>query len=452
MVFSEIYKGPRSPLGKLRHHQPELQTSIPTATPDWVAPEHQDLLSRDKAKQKEALKRYLSTKVKNDWDFQWPLQSAVASPAKKKQRLSKHVTQETLQDGADSAPPADTHVQDEIHEDDGYKVQDDSCDESSNSDSDDDDTQSMYSVVSEDATHYRPRIEWTSDLSDDEPAPSASPFRFNSPDAVASEVQASIYAKRDRRRRELRKEIATNEGLACFEARRAAWTGAKTVRVRAKATSPAVTSPRSPRRFFFRRSMSGSPPASASGAVPHGGEGSGLTSDGSSLARETEKELSKQPTKDTTPSTPPSPGVYPVETLVPIAPPLLPPNNPLRASITPSVYLNLYDKVIVSNLQPSCPINLGDMLRSCVAGWKRDGEWPPRSAATMDQSIAARRRKRAAAQDGSSSNVTRRLSFGLLGRDKDDESRTGKGIRRSLQRALGIGHNEGHMGEKVREV
>ncbi|MDE9440015.1 DUF4050 domain-containing protein, partial [Staphylococcus xylosus] len=37
---------------------------------------------------------------------------------------------------------------------------------------------------------------------------------------------------------------------------------------------------------------------------------------------------------------------------------------------TPSLYLSLYDKVILNNLQPSCPINLQDMIRSCVTGWK----------------------------------------------------------------------------------
>jgi hypothetical protein len=35
-------------------------------------------------------------------------------------------------------------------------------------------------------------------------------------------------------------------------------------------------------------------------------------------------------------------------------------------------------------------------------------------------------------------STVRRMSFGLLGRDKDD-STSGKGIRRSLVRALGIG-------------
>jgi hypothetical protein len=43
------------------------------------------------------------------------------------------------------------------------------------------------------------------------------------------------------------------------------------------------------------------------------------------------------------------------------------------------MYSSLYDKVVVQSLQPSCPVNLADMMRACVVGWKRDGEWPPKS-------------------------------------------------------------------------
>ncbi|KAJ4352958.1 hypothetical protein N0V85_009621 [Neurospora sp. IMI 360204] len=54
----------------------------------------------------------------------------------------------------------------------------------------------------------------------------------------------------------------------------------------------------------------------------------------------------------------------------------------MRASVTPSIYPSLYDKIIINNMQPSCPVNLADMLRACVVGWKRDGEWPPKSQYT----------------------------------------------------------------------
>ncbi|KAF5022058.1 hypothetical protein F66182_5885 [Fusarium sp. NRRL 66182] len=437
MIFSDIYKNPRSPIAKLRHHSAQLPTSLSTATPDWYGDEHSDLLSKDKVKQKEAVRRYLDSKIKNDWDFSWP--SRVVDPPLAEGDV---VVADTASDSPDAIQTTTSldvteptkSVQDETRDDDGYQVDDDP--ESSDDDSD---AESAYSTVSEDPVHFRTRLEWTSDLSDDdddEPAPSRSPFRFDSPNNVGSTVQATINAKRAKRRRAVRKEMEWNEGLACFEARRNAWTGARTVRVRAKPASPPAVSPLSPRRFFFRRSMSTSPPASslASTLPPPVSDGS----DNTSLARS--DELRNTQSKDTTPSTPPESRDYPVEVLLPLAPPLLPPNNPLRASITPSVYLSLYDKVIIHSLQPSCPINLSDMLRACVSGWKRDGEWPPRPTIAPPAPVAKKKKpKKTSNPSENSGSTVRRMSFGLLGRDKDDTAANSKGIRRSLVRALGMG-------------
>jgi hypothetical protein len=143
----------------------------------------------------------------------------------------------------------------------------------------------------------------------------------------------------------------------------------------------------------------------------------------------------------------------------------------MRASITPTIYPSLYDKVVVHSLQPSCPINLSDMVASCVAGWKRDGEWPPRSGPFQHPPAAASgvvvvRRKRSGVQPKSpaaSGDKARRMSFGFLGRGerkseegkdekegaKDEESGSaGKGIRRSLQKVfLGLGHHQTENGE-----
>lgn len=417
MIFSDIYKSPRSPIAKLRHQPVQISTPLTAITPGWVGEEHADLLSKDKLKQKDAVKRYLDAKVKNDWDFPWP------------SRVDSTEDEAVLGDdgekpvGLTALDVSTDPVQDETREEAGYQVDDEGIE------SDDSDVESVYSTVSEDTINFRPRIEWTSDLSDDdEPLPSRSPFRFDSPGTVGATVKAAMYAKQAKRRRAVREEMEWNNGLACFEARRVAWTGARTVRVRTKPTSPPIVSPRSPRRFFFRRSMSSSPPSSTAA----GSDGS----DSSSLAKG--EELQKQQSKDTNASTPPPSRAYPVETLIPIAPPLLPPSNPLRASITPSVYLSLYDKVIIHNLQPSCPINLSDMLRSCVAGWKRDGEWPPRL--TMAPPTPAKKKKKPAPPPVENSNKARRMSFGLLGRDKDEESAPAKIFRRSLQKALAIGN------------
>ncbi|KAG8361802.1 hypothetical protein FVEN_g453 [Fusarium venenatum] len=435
MIFSDIYKSPRSPIAKLRHNSVQLPTSLPDNTPDWYDDEHADLLSKDKAKQKEAVRRYLDAKIKNDWDFSWP--SRVVDPPLAEGDVAIVDMASESPDAIETVTSLDVTepakpIHDETREDDGYQV-----DDPESSDDDNSDAESTYSTVSEDPVRFRTRLEWTSDLSDDddEPGPSRSPFRFDNPNNVGSTVQATVQAKRAKRRRDVRKEMEWNEGLACFEARRNAWTGARTVRIRAKPVTPPAVSPLSPRRFFFRRSMSTSPPSSttASALPPQVSD----ASDGSSLAKS--DELRNARSKDTTPSTPPDSRNYPVEVLLPLAPPLLPPNNPLRASITPSVYLSLYDKVIIHSLQPSCPINLSDMLRACVTGWKRDGEWPPRPTMPPPAPAAKKKKpKKAPTQSENAGSTVRRMSFGLLGRDKDDTT-GGKGIRRSLVRALGIG-------------
>ncbi|GKT51895.1 uncharacterized protein ColSpa_12076 [Colletotrichum spaethianum] len=444
MLFSEIYKSPRSPLSKFRlsMSQQPLTLDLPDYDPD--------LLSKDKVKQKEAVKKYLAAKVRNDWEFVWPPVASLpqngdvppAADAPPEGESVEQVQQETPEPQADATATATS--QDEAVE----TMESDEDDEDEEEDSD---AESVYSTVSEDPARFKPRLEWVSDLSDEDPPMSLSPFRFDSPDAIGAAVKASVADKRARRRRAVREEMAWNEGLACFEARRNAWTGARTVRVRTKPASPMQTfSPLSPRRLFFRSSFS-HPSGPASPSSPGhslqkrpSNEASAAVSDGSELSKDPSKELTAQKSKESQKSAAsPASTTYPIETIVPLSAPLLPPGNPMRASITPAVYMSLYEKVIVHALTPSCPVNLSDMIRACVVGWKRDGEWPPRPSAAEPGIVAVRRRKKSATE-GQNQNAARRMSFGFLGRgekaDTHDES-AGKGIRKSLQRVLGIGQH-----------
>jgi hypothetical protein len=387
MLFSDLYKGSRHPFtAKLRRSTPQ---PLVITTPDYDA----DLVSKDKAKQKDAVKRYLAEKIRNDWAFQWPppaVDVVVADSAQDvalvKDDAAPLASQPAVEVTGLVTPPAETG-NDPVSEGDA--------------DSEDgDDGASEYSTVSEDASHFKPRLEWTSDLSDDDAPISHSPFRFDSPDSVGTTVKASVLAKRARRRKALRDEIAWNEGLACFEARRNAWTGARTVRVRPKPSSPSTPlSALSPKRLFHRNSVPPTPstlptsPLSPTQSIAQRLSADGSTaagSDSSEPSKDGLKDMSKQATKDSARSAASQPTyLLPVETIIPIPPPLLPPTNSMRSSITPAVYLSIYDKVVANALTPSCPINLSDMIRSCVAGWKRDGEWPPKSAP-----LDARRQRR----------------------------------------------------------
>ncbi|KAK3943554.1 hypothetical protein QBC46DRAFT_377385 [Diplogelasinospora grovesii] len=503
MIFSDLYKSPRSPLSKLRNSLPH---AVPLP-PDFDA----DLVSKDKNRQKEAVRKYLANKVRNDWAFVWPPvvssplttppdeDTIMVAPEPSSQNGSQIATENT-ESNINSAPPAND--EDAIARDPGEEADSEA------------DAESVYSTVSEDPAHFRARAEWTSDLSDDdEPIPGAhSPYRFDSPDAVGTVVQSTMMARRKRRRKAIREESKWNPGLACFEARRDAWTGAKTVRVKPKPPSPA-SPPASPRRLqIWRHRRTSSTPSYAAvvtGALPPHNDVAAITpptSDPETATHNTKGSTSTVEEEEGTSSKASEPRVlYPVETLLPLPPPLLPPQNPMRASVTPSIYPSLYDKIVVNNLQPSCPVNLSDMLRACVAGWKRDGEWPPRPAvapmptaselaamrhhqrrsnaaigtatASASRVTAAQQRQQQHARNGSTAtngSTTRRMSFvGFLSGNKDKEkdktenkttegeplekvktakdgsnSEEGSGgkssIRRSLQKVFSLGSHGSH--------
>ena len=481
MIFSDFYKNPKSPLSKLRPSQSQLRPQPPPAaqSPEWLREEYSDLLSKDKAKQKAAVQRYLAARVKNDWEFPWPPPLLVDEATGQVVVVDDAaVTAQQLENG-NAADQTERLDHDEAREDEGYK-QDSESDAEDGPQGDQagddqacDDAESVYSVVSEDPLRWKPRLDWASDLSDsdvdaDEPV---SPGCCGAPATPPAAKEESREARRSRRRRQVREEASWNPGLACFEARRNAWTGARVVRVRSRQAAQQQpqqsTSPRSPRRLFFRRSVSGSPPSPTGYAPqpPPSADGSSLTSDTSSLANHTDRELGRRHntgnSKGSTSTAPTSPPLsirtLPVETLLSTPHPLLPPSSSFRAAITPSIYLNLYDKIILHNMQPACPINLTDMLRACVAGWQRDGEWPPRPAEPLDAVLARKVKRLSAASTHNATRAARRMSFGLLGRERDlvdapppppppllpsqpvPVPTGGKGIRKSLQRALGLG-------------
>ncbi|KAK4216184.1 hypothetical protein QBC37DRAFT_439009 [Rhypophila decipiens] len=493
MIFSDLYKSPRSPFNKLKHSIP----SVTLPATDLEA----DLISRDKTRQKEAVKKFLNEKIRCDWEFTWPPTPgsghAPAAPhTDEKPESSSTPAQDESETGAkigDASASASGDPSTSVSTASPVLDQDAPRDPGEEADSESD-AGSVYSAVSEDQLHFHPRIEWTSDISDDDvPAHMSSPFRFDNPDAVGTAVQMSINERKARRRRAVREEMSWNTGLACFEARRNAWTGAKTVRVKPKPATPMSPSSSTRRLSFWRHHRSEST-ASQHGAFSPGSPPiasplspvSTHTSQHASLAQTASETESSNASKVHSASSRDR-ALYPVETLIPVPPPLLPPQNPMRASVTPSIYPSLYDKIVVHSLQPSCPVNLGDMLRACVVGWKRDGEWPPKStiqAAPMPSAaeVMAIRQQRKAAQaqqkharkaSTATNGTSRRLSFvGFLGgasknaekpatihahhEEKDgaagkethsDDAKSGgsgKGIRRSLQKVFSFGQHGQH--------
>ncbi|CCU74179.1 unnamed protein product [Blumeria hordei] len=182
---------------------------------------------------------------------------------------------------------------------------------------------------------WKERDEWLSNLSDvgEKISSNAStlPLTPNSPIITlsnSSSIEKIEDSLRERRRivkANYEKELLWNDGLRCFTARRDAWTQAR-VTLRPELKSP-----------------------TSSTQVDEENE----EMDAGSKELELEVVLE-----------------------IPIAPSIIPADNFVRKSITPRAYSVIFDKVVMNSIVPTCPINLKDVIRSCVEGWKRNGEWP----------------------------------------------------------------------------
>jgi hypothetical protein len=105
----------------------------------------------------------------------------------------------------------------------------------------------------------------------------------------------------------------------------------------------------------------------------------------------------------------------------------------MRKGINERAYATIYDKVVLQSQTPFCPINLSVVTKSCVEGWKRDGEWPPK-AGEMEAVIASVK-KAGLGPDTGSGRPDRRESESRDGPGVGSKSRSV--LRRSLQKVMG---------------
>jgi hypothetical protein len=174
----------------------------------------------------------------------------------------------------------------------------------------------------------------SSDSSNDED--NVGPYKFDSPESIGDSVAHTRDARKRRRRERLQQEMRENEGLRIWVERRDLWTGAASVK-----------------KYGTRKR-----PRSASTTA-------GDSSEEHTTPAESESLSVASATQDTF-------------DIVPVAPPLLA-SNPIRASITPKAYQDIFQKIVVSARTPSVPINLAHMTKALVQGWKDSDEWPPRA-------------------------------------------------------------------------
>jgi len=260
-----------------------------------------------------------------------------------------------------------------------------------------------------DDEHWKERDEWESDVSESEQpvnekainGAKKSNTRQSSPeDPAVEQVHTNIRRakQKTRRRKRLARELTYNDGLQCYYARQQAWTCAR------------FPPPPSPTR-------SPSPPE-----------------DVNIVDFASQSPASPTPEED---------DVYDLPiTEIPIAPPLLPPTIKLRDAITPANYDLIYDKIVTLSATPTMPINLSHIVSSCVQGWKRDGEWPPKSTMAEEPPIGRRKRSDKAIDDLFVKEKEGIFSVG----DKDEGGEKGKsrGIKRGIQKIFGLGNGHGH--------
>ncbi|PWY89574.1 hypothetical protein BO94DRAFT_41335 [Aspergillus sclerotioniger CBS 115572] len=237
--------------------------------------------------------------------------------------------------------------------------------------------------------------------------------------------------RRRKRRRQMEEEMQWNQGLRVWVERRDAWSGAlskEEIRARESKTqqttavTPTASSSEQPQNVAANT-------AAAAATLPLSSSPSNsqnelaLRTEASLSIAENDGSLPRPPSRGEEPSTaaeqppPPPPAgddaqretTTSAETLItepdsthqpssedpliPVVPSLISNTNPVRASITPAMYPSIYSKVVVQGLTPTVPINLADVTKAMVQGWKSDGQWPPKPTSIVLQDTATVRRK-----------------------------------------------------------
>ncbi|OKL62521.1 hypothetical protein UA08_02927 [Talaromyces atroroseus] len=261
----------------------------------------------------------------------------------------------------------------------------------------------------------------------------ADPYRFEGPDAIKS----TILERGRRRRADLEQEMKWNPGLRFFTERRDTWTGAKirrsvVQRRRRRASANLQSSSLSPKEGDEVTTPSLSRNAEGNSNVDVRANFNSLEKSSSPVRLSTDLledlALSEEKSRNTTTTTEEKDDAHSDrydldgddadsddnenydydsdDSMIPVMEPFIADSNYVRSSITPAIYASLYSKVIVQGLTPTIPINLSDITRTLVAGWKSDGQWPPKPTVPPPGSDVPVRRKGKGQFSSKNDNVT----------------------------------------------
>jgi len=191
-------------------------------------------------------------------------------------------------------------------------------------------------------------------------------------ESAAQDISNRRTARKRKRKELLEEEMTWNDGLSHWTLQRDAWCVAKTVdqvrsldqrrdeEMKAEAASASASTGSTPR-------------TSTSSAASH--RATSTSTDGTSP--DTNISIAGMSV------TPPS------HMLVPVMAKILP-HHPIRRKMSPNMYPEIYNKIILQSRTPSVPINLGVMIHALVKGWIDDGEWPPKPG-PVEKSLTKRK-------------------------------------------------------------
>lgn len=227
-----------------------------------------------------------------------------------------------------------------------------------------------------------------------------SDYMFEDPNSVGAEISSRNTARKRKRQRTLDEETAWNEGLRHWTAQRDAWSGAKPPTQRAGLVRAASGTDSGSGRDAASAASLGSSPRSSTSTQS---EATGSTQPSTATTSPDPAAMRLAHAQAHTPAPPAS------DLLIPVIAPILP-NHPVRKKIAPSLYAEIYTKIIAQSRTPSVPINLANLTRALVQGWKVDGEWPPK-VGVPEASIGRRKRGSVGGLRESVRAVTRALKM-----------------------------------------
>jgi hypothetical protein len=222
--------------------------------------------------------------------------------------------------------------------------------------------------------------------------------KFETPDDVATFVQRGLEKRKRRRARAEEEEMNWNGGLCFFLRRRNAWTASVPKDSVQEETKPAEAETVKDKETVKEEEEVEVKPVEETDTKldPSTAASDDAKPATSPLSSSSEPGIPTPTSTISSPETetqiidpfspPPNPKVF-TQILFPIAAPLIPSNHRIRESLLSRPDQELYDKLVLDGRTPLVPINLKHMIRVMVSGWKNDGNWPPRSAATASSSI-----------------------------------------------------------------